>query len=280
MAASLFKLGFKSDGGLERIKLLSKTWPSRVRKLMELLTLDVTEFARKEIVGRLPQQDQYRAYKHSLETVQVVGGEKEEVAYAVRAPLRHRKVRKMDVRRVVLYVKPKRKLARESKEVTVLMKYNPWTLDTIPFTPKKRDAVVVSRRVGKTEVKRIAESRKRQAPVWRKELHRAGFREIKKTRRLKLPKTMKTLPDVVFEALRLEYGLGGVKPHPHWRPGIRTASRQGMRYILRRREAEIARTLLDSGYHVWKGWPRPVKKIRVMDAEKFKGFQEKLGLRF
>jgi hypothetical protein len=145
--------------------------------------------------------------------------------------------------------------------------------------PKRQDALVISRRVSKHEADRITKARMKDRPKWRHELNRYGHREIKKDRRLNISKKVHALPDVAFEALRMEFGLGGVKPKPHWRPSIRKLIAIGFKSMLRR-DPRLKQTFLRPGFQGWKHWPPKTKhKVRMAEARNYLPFQRKLGIR-
>jgi hypothetical protein len=145
--------------------------------------------------------------------------------------------------------------------------------------PKRGDALVISRRVNKREVERIEKIRMKDRPKWRRELDRVGVREVKKDRRLKIPKKVRVLPDVAFEALRLEFGLGGVKSKPHWRPSIRRLIATGIKSMIRRNN-KLKQVFTDLGFRGWKKWPPKTRnKVRMAEARNYLPFQRKLGIR-
>jgi hypothetical protein len=163
--------------------------------------------------------------------------------------------------------------------IEVLERYNPWTIDTLPFQPERSEAMIISRKVDRREADRVSKLRKRDTPQWRAELDRAGVRNIKKDRQIKPPKSVKTIPDVAFEALRLEFGLGGVKGHAHWRPAILRLVHGGVKHEVRHKK-DYAKTLTSLKFRGWKKWPtRTRHKIRIAEAQKYVPFQKKLGIR-
>lgn len=260
--------------------LRRREWEQRQDRTMAKVAYHTAVEVKGLVAERLPSKDDYSTYASSLEVVKVAGVRPAEgVAYAIRVRPRAQRVRKVDSKKVVLYIRPRRRLARVPPQIEVLEKYNPWTLDTLPFMPKKREALVIMRRVNGREVTKIGEQRKRDKPQWRKELARVGVAPAKGATKLKLGRNTKALPDVAFEALRLEFGLG-VQPKPHWRPALRHFLPTGFRSMLRKMP-ELQAALTKPKFFGWRKWPPKVHtRIRVQDAMAFVPFEKKLNVRF
>jgi len=274
-----FEIVIRPDRKTRQLQLLSAQWDKRTARFQKLIPYLAAEYVRRDMLERIPKTEDMAAYRASLGVAQVTGGPKEINAYALRSNMRHRRVRKVDAPKTVLYIRSKRQLRRVKPEVRVLERFSPWTLQTLPFMPKRNDALVISRRVSKQEADKVAKLRTADRPQWRHELNRLGKREVKKDRRLKVPKKAHIVPDVAFEALRMEFGLGGVKPKPHWRPSIRKLIAIGFKSMLRR-DPRLKYTFTRLGFQGWKHWPPKTKtKIRLAEARNYLPFQRKLGIR-
>jgi hypothetical protein len=257
-----------------------REWARRQSYTMARLVHQTATEVKELVSERIPTKDDYATYASSMEVVKVAGVRPEEgVAYAIRVKPKARRVRQVDSKKVVLYIRPRRRLARVPPQIEVLEKYNPWTLDTLPFMPKKREALVIMRRVNGREVTKIGEQRKRDKPQWRKELTRVGAPPAKAAHKPKLGRHTKALPDVAFEALRLEFGLG-VQPRPHWRPALHQFLPGGFRSMLRKMPG-LQAALTNPKFSGWrKGPPKTRNRIRVQDAMSFVPFERKLNVRF
>jgi hypothetical protein len=86
----------------------------------------------------------------------------------------------------------------------------------------------------------------------------------------------KTVPDLAFDAFRLEFGLGGVRPKPHWRPAMRKLVQTGFASISSRKEIVEALTLQRFG--TLQRLQKTPYIVRVSEVKDFQTFQEKLGL--
>jgi hypothetical protein len=270
--------GFDAHKGGDYLRLM-KEWPERSRALRSQLSYLSAKYVLKEMLELIPKKDDFKAYRMALQVAQIRGADAEDDAFAVRVDARHRRVKRVDVPKVVLYVKPLRRPRRVKEEVKVLEMYNPWTYATLPFTPAKADANVVARKVSRAEVEKVTTSRKKDLPKVTRALARAGRREVKKTNRIKFPKRMQKVPEVIFEAAKMEFGLGTDRSKPHWKPSIKKLIRSGLRE-LRRKEPKLTWTLTRPGFQGWRKWPTKTRRqIRMAEVALFRQFQKRLGIR-
>jgi len=101
----------------------------------------------------------------------------------------------------------------------------------------------------------------------------------KPSQRSIFPKNLKGVPDLVFTALRLEFGQGNFKPKPHWRPALWTLKRAGLPKLLK--DPNFAKTVCDPNFKGWMSWPKKTsKRISAKVAKSFVPFQKKLGIKF
>jgi hypothetical protein len=200
----------------------------RFREVGKVLAWQSAMFVLEEVIRRLPPG----RYRNSLELVEVGEG-----SYAIQAKSKAKKVSEVDAEATVLYVRPKsRRAVRLHPEIGVLAQYSPWTMDTLPFFPSRRYAKVISRTVRRSELDAVKEDRKRDESLWKSELQRLGIRpEVK----LSVSPKARVLPDVAFEALRIEFGLGGKQSRAHWRPALRALAREGIPRMLSQRSPTI-----------------------------------------
>jgi hypothetical protein len=227
------------------------------------------------LLDRIPKQDEYKSYRRSLSVVALSGVES---GFAVQARTGKQRVEKVDVFRTVLYIRARRRLGKVDPKAEVLERYNPWTPDTLPFVPDRKTALTISRRVSRKESRTIAAKRNGQRRKWRKELQGVGVRSLKKTTVVELPKKLEALPDVAFEALRLEFGLGGIKAKPHWRTTIRRFKLIGIRNMVRE-HPDMLKALTKLGFDQWQKWPPSTKRVSRGAVQSFVSFQEILGIK-
>lgn len=230
------------------------------------------------LMSRVPGGPRYGGYRKSLKLVRVGPKRQRFGDFAVVGTPKNLKDRSIDSARNVIYVRPKKTFtAPVSKAVRVLHKFSPWTMETLPFSPRKNEAVLVLRRVSKREVQSITRQRNKDRPEWRKQLEAAGIRNIRVGEK---PPELKTsvVQDLGFDALRLEFGYGGIKPVPHWRPAI-SESLQLIKRLYKQRGL-FSKTLTDPKFKAWRKWPpRTESTIKSGDLRAIRKFQKRLQIR-
>lgn len=195
---------------------LMEQWPLRLKAFIKALPMqvagDVFEDVKKFAPSDIP------SYPDMLDLAQFPEQQGWNIVGVV-APsgtTSHR-LRSVDVQRTVLYVRPKviRGLA-VSVAAVILERNNPWTMDTLPYEPQRREATVVSRRVSEKDVRRIETERRQNIRDVVVELRRAGA-QIRPKGKVLLERRVSR--DLAFEVLRREKGIGG-PGKAHWRPAV------------------------------------------------------------
>ena len=123
----------------------------------------------------------------------------------------------VDVQRTVLYVRPKLVRGVASPAAVVLERQNPWTMDTLPYEPKIREASLISRRVTEHEVAVIEKQRTKDRPAVERELQGLGV-ELRSKAKVLLSR--RVTRDLGWEVLRHEFGVPPVRGKAHWRPAV------------------------------------------------------------
>jgi hypothetical protein len=250
---------------------MSRQWHERIPNMQAQFTQDVAESARKQIRKRIPNKPEWKHYRRHLEVVEVKGQTEGETGHALRVPNKKAALSKKDVKKTVVYVRPRRGNVRVSEKILVLAQFSPWTMDTLPFTPPPGQATLVSRKVSAGEVKAVARLRNADRPKWQLAMAKAGHKK-KKELDIK-PGASKTnvLPDIAYQALREEF-----QGKSHWRPGIIKVRKEIPTMI--KKDPKYTRALLDPDFKEWIDWPRKTKhRITRKDALKFNGFVDRLG---
>ena len=103
-----------------------------------------------------------------------------------------------------------------SEAAGLLYEHNPWTMSTLPYAPKPKDATTIYRKVRNLDVIRRETELQSEAYPVRKKLAALGVK-------LETVEKLKARRDIAFEVLRAEYGIyrAGVA---HWRPALRRVS--------------------------------------------------------
>lgn len=275
----LFKLDVTIPKSFNAQLNLLREWPERLKKIEPMLAYLGADYLKRFVKSKLPKGKAHGAYRDSLEVVRVRGTRPGEFAYALQVDTRKRSVRNIKVKKVLLYVHPARSAATPSKSVLILEAHNPWTYDTLPFTPDPREGIVVTRNANPRDVFLTATLRNRQRPRWQRELQKVGVKNIRKDTRLKLPKSVSTLPDVALDAVKMEFGVGNERPRPAWRLGFSNLARQGFKAFMKDKRV-FAFPLTRPSFTLWKKWPqKTAHTISIAQAKKYKAFQRKVALR-
>lgn len=253
-----------------------KFWKKRGAKVIAEAVRQIAEAVGTAVVGRIPTSSEWRSYRKSLQLVRVSS---RDPTFAIRADPRGAVVEPVDADRTVLYVRRNASYkGKKHPEIDVLTKFNPWTAATLPLKPNGKEATLVSRRVTPREVRAIAKKRKADRIAWARELQRCGVKQRTRPSRDRVMKHATALPDLGFNALRLEFGYGGVTPTPHWRPSIYDVVSSAQKFLGTK---AFRRALTDPKYRAWKQWPGPVYgTISEDEARKYADFQKRLNLSF
>ena len=230
-----------------------------------------------DLLGYLPSDR--KELRESLRMQRIRGLPDRVDGYVIRAIPKRRAIAREATDNTVVYVAVKDNLMRSPpKETLLLQKYSPWTLETLPYAPDPKTADVVSRKVSRREVIKVRRMRTQQRATWRREMIQAGVR-LSPVGVRPIMADPETTPDLAFESMRLEFGLGGEPAKPHWRRAILwLAVRGGTGMIARKRE--FARAMTDPGYRAWERWPRRGPGfVSVAQAKRYVPFQKRLGLR-
>lgn len=180
------------------------------------------------------------------------------------------RLRSIDVKRTVLYVRPKVKGGVVVEPATVVLeRNNPWTMDTLPYEPSRFEASMLSRRVTEKEA--------RQIEMWRREDLRAIRIELKDLGvQLRPPAKVllsrRVTRDIAFEVLRYEFGIAPIQGRAHWKPALRTVPNIGVKKALKELEDWLAKPS-DLGYR--SAEDLPYEKASVV--KRIQRFQNLVG---
>jgi hypothetical protein len=261
----------------ETLKLVSQ-WKQRARAVKSKFVYDVALLAYQDIDSRIPKK--HSTLNKSLGLVVIEGLGESQVGYAIRAKQLSAPIGRSNAGTVVVHVSARASFRKAlSGTMRVLEEYSPWTMDTLPIQPDEKTTIVITRKVSEATVDRVRKQRKRDRREWLAKLQGEGARRTRKERVGQDLSNMRAVSDLVFESLRIEFGLGGESGSPHWRPYLtHMASGKGPRVLSKQRGYLRAMTSLS--FTGWRMWPPPVNEsITVMRARAFVPFQERLGIR-
>lgn len=197
----------------------------------------------EEVKGKIPNDPRYTSYRDALQLVQM--GPPANPTFAVFA--KEAKVDTIDSKTDLLYFKPLRGKKR-TPELDVLIRHQPWTQETLPFEADPKIASMVIRRVSDREAKAVTDARQKDKPVWSAALSKLGIQRPPK--KDAMPKGG-AVQDMVYTALRLEFGLGGTKAVAHWRPAYRTTQQRIDKLF---KGKEFAAVMMNWKNTKWKKW--------------------------
>jgi hypothetical protein len=188
---------------------------------------------------------------------------------AVRASMK--KAEEIDTSRTIIEIKPaSRKMFKGPKWIAILVRHGPWTLESIPFAPKKQEAMVLYKEVSPEEVTRVRKRNNAEKNEVLKKLSKFGITKqgLKRKR-----KTIEGIQDLEYYSLRRELGYI-LNKKPIWKPAIRQINKAGVKYLMKTNQ-QLWRTLFDISY---TGYGRLGKfdEIDKSDVETFLEFQEKI----
>ena len=255
------------------------TMPDRKEAILRAVPYILANETLKGVLARIPSKDEYRAYRESLKVAKVKGlNPNMEAGYVVYSDIKSRRVGKLEQDKVVLYVRAKTaRPASIPKDVQLLIDLGPWTLDTIPFWPPAGKAIVVKRKVSKREVSDIRKKQERQKAKVRSAVMKVG-RKVDPKASLSGPRALvgKAVPDVVGQALSLEFGGDGQRAIPAWRQSLIEARTIGMKQAPRRYR-EFSEIMYNPRSKKWKNWPIVKDSVSSSDVGDYAGFRKKLG---
>jgi hypothetical protein len=255
------------------------TMPDRKDAIIRAVPYILANETLKGLMRRIPSKDEFRAYRESLKIAKVKGlNPSQEASYVVRSDIKSRRVGKLEQDKVVLYVRAKTaRPARISKDVQLLIDLGPWTLDTIPFWPPSSKAIVVKRKVSKREVMDIRKKQEKQKQKVRSAMMGAG-KKIDTKASLSGPRALvgKAVPDVMGQAISLEFGGDGTRAVPAWRQSINEARSIGMKQAPRR-YSRLHEMMYSPRSKRWRNWPKVDDDVTSTEVADYQGFRKKLG---
>lgn len=264
-------LDLRPDFEAEDTFRLVQELPERLRAFKRMIMWYAADYVLTSVLGKVPKQPQYAGITDNLSIAEVAS---REPSFAVHVRTRSKKVRKIDSAKTVIYVRAKKSLTRPPNTVVkVLEDMGPWTMDTIPFWPSSKNAVVIQRKVRKQEADNVAAMQKRQLASVKRELARLGKRPISKKKDSRI-KRGKAIQDVAMIALNLEFGDGDSRSIPAWRTSILDLATQTKHAM--RDYPQIKAAISDPNNRKWKSWPRVKDKIGRTQVKSYVGFMKKI----
>lgn len=274
------ELFVKPDRDSENVlEMLARTWKKRFQSLEAQIVYRSADTTFKDLKSKIPAKKENRQYSDSLELARITGLPPETIGYAIHGKTKQASGSALEPERTVIYVRARRSPRRLPTEISVLVEHSPWTMNVIPFIPKKSQAVLVYRKVSARAVEQVEKDRKKDKGVWKRALVKEGVLTKGLQDKLRLGNArVKAVPDIALSAMNLEFGLNGEKARPHWRTALSGLKRRTLPTMVK--DDELIRSVSDPMFKNWVSWPKKTsKRISVRVAQTFVPFQKKLGIK-
>jgi len=188
-----------------------KTMPQRISAFSRRMAQLTAESFLNEVREKLPKSPRYQVYRDALEVKQIeqTSEMRRKVihSYAVVASPVLEDMSLLDIKTTIIYVLGGTSIGN------VLAQYNPYTIDTLPVYKGIEKQKYVYRQVTEGEVTRIRQASQRVSNLVIENLSKIGVVARIGARQMHLP----VLKDIVFQALRMEFGIMGEQSIPIWR---------------------------------------------------------------
>ena len=223
------------DAGLAKVM---EEWDGRIDGLVDKLPAQLAEELLAMVQSKAPK-DRIKGYPDYLAVRRLAGQIDGFTVFGVLPPgwAFSQRLRSVDVQRTVLYVRPKVIRGESEPAAVVLARRNPWTMDTLPYEPNRREASLLARQVSEREVRKIEQQRTRERNEVVAELKDLG-KPIRPKAQVTL--TRRVTRDLFFEICRAEFGVE-TTPSPHWRPATQALTR----VVLQKKLKELLGELFD-----------------------------------
>lgn len=247
----------------------------RTESMARMISYAVAKEAFDALLEEIPSTNDYEELRNGLKLVEVSAGKRgQSAAFAIHVPIKGRRIKKIDVSKTVIFVRARKGNNPPGEDVLILERNNPWTADTIPFWPKRSEAVVVQRKTTTREADRIAKEKKPKLQRISEQLKEAGrkIQPYKPGSPGRIKRNAKAIPDLAMQVINLEFGGG--------KSVFRKVFGSIKRTIvgLPKRFDEIQNAMTDPNSKRYKNWPKRMEKISSSQAAKFIGFQKRLGI--
>jgi len=252
------KFGVKHTGNWKKIDRTFRRRKERMEAMRKRIMRDLVEVFEKEVKDPL-QNEIMNAYKESIEPRVIKTSMREgELAYALVSNPKPLEVSDLSEENHVVYVLPK---GQADSLGQLLIEYSPWVKSRLP---KNLGDVVgirmTHRQVSNKEVAKVRALNDRMLKDHAREFARADA-QLPKDR---VPEPPKSVPDIMFQALRMEFGI--MSPFiPHW--GRAYKMRMAILKGLFKDKKKYTRYVVDANFN---GWTQKLKKWKPLSLQRFK----------
>jgi len=194
--------------------------PDRMKAAQRVIVQTFARKVQEKVMKMAPINDpDLQNYAQDLKLHKVLGRDSYSILYRGKPEPSMTK----DPKSTVLYVKEVFKsVGRWSDIFKVLGDYGPFSIDSWPMKIPKERAYVIYRTASESEVNEIKQKNKRESKELIVKIAKLGIRLNEKDFKVNI-KDVGVTQDMAYTVIRKEFGLGGVKAAPHWKPAIREA---------------------------------------------------------
>lgn len=271
---NFFELKTNASGraSLDYLKSMERRAPAFQRAYNWALANDLYEM----IKDGIPQGQKYGGLIKSLKLGEFTG-QKDTSVFSVFVDSESKHLKKMDAQRMVIYVKRRVNPTKVKPEIEILINKGPWTAETIPFWPSKKDALIIQRKVDTRTAQKITKLQNGQRDDVRRDLARLNVKEVDQAVKQKMlgGRKAKAITDVAYEMISLEFGGMKTKASGLWRNSIHKLS--GMQKSILSRYRRISQMLYDPRYKAFSGYPKVETKVKMSQLNAAKGFVRQIG---
>jgi hypothetical protein len=229
----------------------------------------------QDILDKIPTDKQYDKLRQALKVGEL--SDNRDPCFAVFLDAKAQDAKKIDGERTLIYIRERKIPVKVKPEVQILIDKGPWTVDTLPFWPSKKDAVTVQRKVGKRILDKVAKMQASQQADVISQLTKLGKRDITNAMKKKTADTKKTksVTDVVMQMQTLEFGGGSQRPLALWRSSIKNITNRTKTLLTRYKR--IDSTLNDIRNKTWDKYPIINQKVTSAIIKDGDQFLKKIG---
>lgn len=264
-------LDHEGKATLKYIKELDKRLDAFKRAFLWAAANDLYE----AVTGKIPKNREYARLIKAMKLAETRG--QKQPIFSVYADSKARAVRKIDEPHTVIYVRARRISDRTNPDIKLLSEMGPWTVDTIPFWPTAKQAIVIQRRVTKKQVEKVAKMQESQKNKVQRALQGIkNYNQNKEQKRLVKKRKARAVPDFVYQMTSLEFGGGKTRPMAIWRNAL-LAIKTSLVKTITDRYKRVNMILADTRSGNWRTWPTVKNRLPASQLKSFEDFQKKLG---
>lgn len=273
------------DKGFKEMESLMKTWDMRTTYFMREFVAHMSDVFLEQLLDRIPTDERTKKYIESFRVFIAKDLSKnindkerdvkkitkpQEYWAGVEAVQASKNFHKLQAERTLLHVKKSRTGTIVLSDM-LLFRYQPWTLDTIPWIPRGDDVYLVYEEVG---LKTFYQERIKIRKNLKKALTRAKKDGLKEDPDLYIVKKLDAVHNIIDIALKMEFSLSAIKKQ-HWRPAIKYLRTVAWKNAMKRRK-DLDLVLFDPRFKKFKNSWRGRQKGSAETVKSFEYFQDKI----